>query len=104
MSKTNTRNHHHHNSSKTLKEMAHKLLNTPPYSNIYFVGDGFERLSPKPKENVCVTNYYDVKKKNGLTQNEEDINANVDAEALDFIKLRHKQFEPLKFELLDYSC
>ncbi|KAI3516113.1 hypothetical protein L1887_15023 [Cichorium endivia] len=97
MSKTHNataRHHHHHDSSKKkLKDMPHKLLDTPPYSNIYFTGNGFQRLSPQPQAYVRVTNYYDRNHKYGFTQNEEDANMNVDEEAADFIESRHKKFD-----------
>ncbi|KAI3516111.1 hypothetical protein L1887_15021 [Cichorium endivia] len=98
MSKTHNataRHHHHHDSSKKkLKEMPHKLLDTPPYSNIYFTGNGFERLSPQSQACVRVTNYYnDCKHNYGFKQNEEDANTNVDEEAADFIESRHDKFD-----------
>ncbi|CAI9262892.1 unnamed protein product [Lactuca saligna] len=97
MSKTHnaTAHHHHHHESskKKQKETPHKLLDTPPYSNFYFMGDGFERLSPQPQANVRVTNYYDRKKKYGFIQNEDDVDTNVDAEAANFIESTHRKFE-----------
>ncbi|KAI3733447.1 hypothetical protein L6452_12890 [Arctium lappa] len=86
--------HHHHDSlKKKLKEMPHKLLDTPPYSDIYFTGHGFQRIPRQPQAYVRVTNYYDGKPQYGVTQNEEDVDVNVDTEAADFIKLRHNFFE-----------
>ncbi|KAI3817515.1 hypothetical protein L1987_11307 [Smallanthus sonchifolius] len=82
--------HHHHDSSKKiLKEMPHKLHDTPPYSDIFFNGNGFERFSNQPQTNTRVSNYYDHKHKYGFMQKEEDINA----QAADFIESRHKKFE-----------
>ncbi|KAJ9554386.1 hypothetical protein OSB04_018431 [Centaurea solstitialis] len=88
MSKTHSstvHQHHHHDSfKKKLKEMPHKLLDTPPYSDMYFMGHGFQRISRGPQ----VTNYYDGNPRSGIMQNED-----VDTEAANFIKLRHKFFE-----------
>ncbi|MFS7958862.1 hypothetical protein Hanom_Chr08g00683771 [Helianthus anomalus] len=85
--------HHHHqhhdSSKKILKEMPHKLDDTPPYSDVYFNGNGFERYSNQPQTNTRVANYHDHKHKYGIMQKEEDI----DAQATDFIVSRHKMFE-----------
>ena len=82
--------HHHHDSlKKKLKEMPHKLLDTPPNSDIYFTGHGFQRISRRPQ----ATNYHDGKPRSGVMQNDEVVDVNVDAEAANFSKLRYKFFE-----------
>ncbi|MFS7994793.1 hypothetical protein Hanom_Chr12g01110261 [Helianthus anomalus] len=115
-------NHHHHDSSKKiLKEKPHKLHDTPPYYDIFFNGNGFERFSnqpqtnsntppyydilfngngferqsSRPQTNARVANYYGHMHKYGFMQDEEDI----DAEAKDFIESRHKKFELSKTPL-----
>lgn len=93
MSSTNnsTINHHHHHDSSKNKmiEKPHKLHDTPPYSDIFFGGNGFERYSDQPPASTRVTNYYGHMPKYGFIQIKEDI----DGEAADFIKSRHKKFE-----------
>ncbi|PWA94358.1 restriction endonuclease, type II-like superfamily protein [Artemisia annua] len=87
-------NHNHHNLGslkKKLKDIPHKLHNVPPYSDIYFVGNGFKRIPDECQVNTNIINYYERKNKNknGFMQYEEDI----DAEAADFIESRHKKFQ-----------
>ncbi|KAI3733448.1 hypothetical protein L6452_12891 [Arctium lappa] len=93
MSKTNISTTHHGFSKKQLKDMTHKLLDTPPYSSIYFTGDGFKRLPSQPQADVRVTNHSDRKHKYGFMHKGEDTYENVDTEATDFIESRHKKFE-----------
>ncbi|KAI3683696.1 hypothetical protein L1987_84209 [Smallanthus sonchifolius] len=81
--------YHHDSSKKTLKEMPHKLHDTPPYSDIFFNGNGFERYSNQPQTNTRVANYHGHKHKYGFVKKEEDI----DAQATNFIESRHKMFE-----------
>ncbi|KAJ9554384.1 hypothetical protein OSB04_018429 [Centaurea solstitialis] len=76
-----------------IKEMAHKLLDTPPYSDIYFIGHGFQRIPHQSQVYVRGTNYTDYKPKYRFAQSEVDIDENVDAKATDFIESRHKKFE-----------
>ncbi|KAK1415770.1 hypothetical protein QVD17_31556 [Tagetes erecta] len=91
----NSSTHHHHNnyhheSSKSIfKEMPHKLHDTPPYSDFYFNGKGFERYSNQPRTNTRVANYYDRTHNYGVIQKDEDI----DAQAANFIRTRHITFE-----------
>lgn len=66
-----TTNHHHHkhhnhshdSSKKKMRETPHKLHDTPPYSDIFFAGNGFERYSEQPKANVSFMNNYFRKQK-----------------------------------------
>ena len=78
---------------KKLKDTPHKLLDTPPYSNVYFTGHGFKRLPSQPQADIRVTKYSDRNHKYGFMHKEDDINKSVDAEATDFIESRHKKFE-----------
>lgn len=80
---------YNYNSTTKLKDTPHKLHNVPPYSDIYFVGNGFKRISNHSQVNTNVINYYERKNKNEFMRHEEDI----DAEASDFIESRHKKFE-----------
>ncbi|KAK1415771.1 hypothetical protein QVD17_31557 [Tagetes erecta] len=91
----NSTAHHHHNnyhqesSKRIFKEMPHKLHDTPPYSDFYFNGKGFERYSNQPQTITRVANYNDHKHKYGVIQKGEDI----DVQAANFIESRHKKFE-----------
>ncbi|KAI3733449.1 hypothetical protein L6452_12892 [Arctium lappa] len=93
MSKTHISTTHYGSSKKKLQDMPHKLLDTPPYSSIYFTGHGFKRLPSQPQADIRVTNYHGRNHKYGFPQNEVDIDENVDAEATDFIVSRHKNFK-----------
>ncbi|MFS7958868.1 hypothetical protein Hanom_Chr08g00683851 [Helianthus anomalus] len=91
MSNTHNKHHphHHHDSSKKiLKEMPHKLRDTP-YSDIFYNGNGFERYSNQPQTNTRVANYHGRKHMYEFMQKEEDI----DAQATEFIESRHRKFE-----------
>lgn len=66
--------------------MPHKLVDAPPYSSIYVTSHGFEA----PARRNLLLNYeranrekahYDVK-----------VEDNIDADAEDYIKLKHKNF------------
>ncbi|KAL8253610.1 hypothetical protein R6Q59_031831 [Mikania micrantha] len=82
---------HHYRASmkKKIKEMSHRLLHKPSYSHdIHFVGNKNHLLSHRPQEIGRITNYND--RKHII---EDDIDANVDKEAMDFINSMHKRFE-----------
>ncbi|KAJ9554385.1 hypothetical protein OSB04_018430 [Centaurea solstitialis] len=93
MSNTNNSASHKGSSMKKLIDTPHKLLDTPPYSSIYFTGHGFKRLPSQPQTDVRVTKYSDHKHKYGFMHKGKDIDENVNAEATDFIASRHKKFE-----------
>ncbi|MFS7958871.1 hypothetical protein Hanom_Chr08g00683881 [Helianthus anomalus] len=83
---------HHYRASlkKKLKQISHKLHDTPSYSHI---GNGFQRLPNLPKEIVNIMDYNDQKHISRFSQSEDGANVNVDAEATDFIQSMHKKFE-----------
>ena len=80
--------HHHHNGSghQKLLETPHKLIDAPPYSSIYLTSSGFEA----PTRRKLLLKYECANRGNahpGVT-----VENNIDAEAEDFIKLKHKNF------------
>ncbi|KAJ9554383.1 hypothetical protein OSB04_018428 [Centaurea solstitialis] len=93
MSKPNNSTTHKGSSMKKLKDTPHKLLDTPPYSSIYFTGHGFKRLPSQPQADIRVKKYSKRNHKYGFMHKGEDIDENVNAEATDFIESRHKNFE-----------
>ncbi|KAI3733450.1 hypothetical protein L6452_12893 [Arctium lappa] len=93
---TTHHNRHHGSMRKKLKDTQEKLMDTPPYYDIYFTRHGFERILFQTGEDIRVANYYDRKHKYDSSQNKGDSDANVDVEAQDFIESRHRRFELAK--------
>lgn len=82
------KHHHHHNGNDhhKLVEMPHKLVDAPPYSSIYMTSQGFEA----PARRNLLLNYECANR--GNAHPEVKVGNNIDAEAEDFIKLKHKSF------------
>ncbi|KAL1828710.1 hypothetical protein DCAR_0207962 [Daucus carota subsp. sativus] len=82
--------HHHHNGSghQKLLETPHKLIDAPPYSSIYLTSSGFEA----PTRRKLLLKYECANRGNAHPGVKVDAENNIDAEAEDFIKLKHKNF------------
>ncbi|KAL6983770.1 hypothetical protein U1Q18_017146 [Sarracenia purpurea var. burkii] len=76
------------------ESMPHKLIDAPPYSDIYLTARGFVALRPEVREKVRVVEFYD-RREDGVYK--EDI----DAEADEFIKREHERFKITKWLSID---
>ncbi|KAL8111740.1 hypothetical protein AgCh_019451 [Apium graveolens] len=80
--------HHHHNGNvhHKLVETPRRLVDAPPYSSIYVTAQGFEA----PTRRNLLLSYESANR--GNADHGVKVGNNIDAEAEDFIKLKHKSF------------
>ncbi|GFY91449.1 hypothetical protein Acr_07g0016450 [Actinidia rufa] len=84
---------------ETHEMMPHKLIDAPPYADIYLTSHGFEAIRPEAHKKVkevlvdydpCTTEYPKY-------CNEKVYEEDIDAEAEKFIKHKHKKFQLSKW-------
>ncbi|KAK1403257.1 hypothetical protein POM88_002862 [Heracleum sosnowskyi] len=80
--------HHKYNSHQKPENahMPHKLVDAPPYSSIYVTSHGFEA----PARRNLLLNY--ERANHEKAHYDGKVEDNIDADAEDYIKLKHKNF------------
>lgn len=81
--------------------MPHKLIDAPPYSDIYFTSHGFEAIRSDAQKKVSVAEY---DKRNAEYYNNvkgKTYEQDVDAEADEFIKQQRKKFQLSKWSYMN---